>query len=102
MEKIDFRYIASLLKKFGNKYVIVFTLFGIWMVSCDENDLFSRLSYNKKIRKLNQEITYYEKEMDRCRTQKIELESSDENLEKFAREQYLMKKSNEDIFIITE
>ena len=30
------------------------------------------------------------------------LKTNNENLEKFAREQYLMKKDNEDIFIIVE
>ena len=31
-----------------------------------------------------------------------ELETDDDNLEKFAREQYLMKKSDEDVFVIVE
>jgi cell division protein FtsB len=86
----------------GNKYGLALILFGAWMVFFEENDLLSRLKYDQKIRKLNNEITYYEKEIAQSNRKMLELQSSSENLEKFAREQYLMKKANEDIFIIED
>ena len=86
----------------GNKYALVLILFGVWMVFFEENDLLSRFKYDQKIRKLNSEITYYEKEIAQSNRKMLELKSSNENLEKFAREQYLMKKANEDIFIIED
>ncbi|MDR1729614.1 MAG: septum formation initiator family protein [Prevotellaceae bacterium] len=97
MREVYFKYIKPV---FGNKYIFAVVLFGVWMTFFDENDLLSRFNYDQKIRKLNSEITYYEKEIEQSTRKKIELQSSNENLEKFAREQYLMKKANEDIFII--
>lgn len=97
MRKIYFKYLKPV---FGNKYILVLILFGVWMVSFDENDLISRFKYDQKIKKLNNEIAYYEKEIEQSTRKKEELQLSNETLEKFAREQYLMKKTNEDIFII--
>ena len=98
MRKIYFKLKPVL----GNKYALVLLLFGVWMVFFEENDLLSRIKYDQKIRKLNNEITYYEKEIAQNNRKMLELQSSSENLEKFAREQYLMKKANEDIFIIED
>ena len=82
-----------------NKYVLTLLLAAVWMVFFDENDVLTRLKYDKKIHDLKSEITFYEKEIEVSRAKTLELQSNDKNLEKFAREQYLMKKSNEDIFI---
>ena len=99
MREIFFNYLKPV---FGNKYVLVLVLFGVWMVFFEENDLLSRFQYDRKIRKLNNEIAYYEKEIEQSNRKMVELQSSSENLEKYAREQYLMKKANEDIFIIED
>jgi cell division protein FtsB len=84
----------------GNKYALVLILFGVWMVFFEENDLLSRFKNDQKIRKLNDEIAYYKNEIEESSRKMRELQSNNENLEKFAREEYLMKKANEDIFII--
>jgi cell division protein FtsB len=91
------KYIKPVLT---NKYLLVLVLFGIWITFFDENNLISRYKYDRKIRKLDQEISYYEKEIEQSRRKMLELKSNRENLEKFAREQYLMKEPNEEIFII--
>jgi cell division protein FtsB len=69
------------------------------MVFFDDNNLLTKFKYDQKISKLKQEIAYYQKEKEQSNKKIQELQSSSENLEKFAREQYLMKKSDEDIFI---
>ena len=97
MREIFSKYIKPSL---GNKYILVLVLFGAWMTFFDQNNLLSRVQYDQKIRRLNNEIAYYEREIEQSTQKRIELQSSNENLEKFAREQYLMKKANEDIFII--
>jgi cell division protein FtsB len=84
----------------GNKYALVLILFGVWMVFFEENDLLSRFKNDQKIKHLNKEIAYYENEIKESSRKMLELRSNNENLEKFAREEYLMKKANEDIFII--
>jgi len=97
MREVYLKYIEPI---FGNKYIFVVVLFGVWMTFFDENNLLSRFKYDNKIGKLKNEIEYYEREIEQSTRKKIELQSSNENLEKFAREQYLMKKEKEDIFII--
>ena len=53
-----------------------------------------------KIRQLKGDIEHYQHVIDESNRRLNELRSNSENLEKFAREQYLMKKPNEDIYII--
>jgi len=98
MREVYFKYI----KPFVNKYTVVLVLFGLWITVLDENNLLSRFQSDRKIRKLNNDIAYYEKEIEQSTRKKLELQSSDATLEKFAREQYLMKKADEDIFIIED
>ena len=85
---------------FKNKYFIVGFLFIIWIVFLDENDL---VSLNQQMNKLEekQEI------IDSLKTEILEMEDKLERLnndpkelEKFARENFLMKKDHEDIIII--
>ena len=55
--------------------------------------------FKKEIEELNNIINFYNKEISKDKDTIIELQDSLQ-LEKFAREQYLMKKENEDIYII--
>jgi cell division protein FtsB len=48
------------------------------------------------------EKEYYQQKIEEDRRRIDELKTNTENLEKFAREQYLMKKDNEDIFVIVD
>lgn len=72
------------------------------MIFLDENSLLRSFEYSQKITQLEKEITHYQQVIDDSKQRLNELRSDDENLEKFGREQYLMKKPNEDIYIITE
>lgn len=56
----------------------------------------------RAIHNLENEKEYYQNKIEQDNKKLNELKTNDENLEKFAREQYLMKKSDEDIFIIDE
>ena len=85
---------------FKNKYILVIGFFIVWMFCFEQHDPVTRFRNDSKIRKLKKEIAYYEKEIENNTKKIIELQSSSENLEKFAREQYLMKQANEDIFIL--
>jgi cell division protein FtsB len=51
---------------------------------------------------MEEELKFYQEEIKATKQKKNELQSSDENLEKFAREHYFMKKKSEDIFLIKE
>lgn len=76
------------------------TAFALYALFLDSNSFVKRFYYDMKIRELNKEIDYYRKEINVSKAKFNELNSSRDNLEKFAREQFLMKKKNEDIFLI--
>jgi len=82
-----------------NKYVIVLVIFIIWMFFFDENSLLNHLEFNKEIKKLNTEKEYYQKEIKQDKELIKKLDDKEE-LEKFAREEYHMKKENEEIYLI--
>ncbi len=85
---------------FINKYVLVFTVSFLYMLFLDDHNLLSRWKMDSKIIELNKEYQYYEDEIKDNKLKLDELQNSDEYLEKFAREKYLMKKADEEIFII--
>ncbi|WP_429400550.1 FtsB family cell division protein [Mucilaginibacter lappiensis] len=89
--------LINLLK---NKFFLVTMAFLVWMIFFDKNDLFSQYEYRKQVNKLKQERDFYKKETDQVTKELDELTSNPQKLEKFAREKYLMKKDNEDVFVI--
>lgn len=67
-----------------------------------DNSIIKRIKYEKEIQHLESQIEFYRKKTEIDRTKLDELKSNKENLEKFARENYLMRKDGEDVFIIVE
>ena len=88
--------ILNLLKK---TYVIIIIFFVIWMTFFDTNSLLMHAELDKKIKKLENQKTYYKNEIKKDRTSIKEIES-DSGIEKYAREKLFMKKENEEIFLI--
>ncbi len=85
-----------------NKYVLTTLVFLIWLLLFDQNNLNERRKNTREYNQLLEEKDYYMKKIEEDRKRIQELKTNNENLEKFAREQYLMKKDNEDIFIIVD
>ena len=92
----------KLRKIFLNKYLIVFLMFAVFVTFFDEHSFIHRWQSYRRIVLMKKEMKYYQDEIKTNRQKKNELQSSNENLEKFAREHYYLKKENEDIFIIKE
>jgi len=93
-------------KKLGkillNKYLIVFFAYTVFVTFFDQHSLIYRWQTHQKITQMEKEYKFYQDEIKTNKQKKFELQSSKENLEKFAREHYYMKKENEDIFIVKE
>ena len=85
-----------------NKYVFTALIFLLWLLLFDQNSLSERRKLTRDYNQLLQEKEYYQKKIEEDKKRINELKTNNENLEKFAREQYLMKKDNEDIFVIVE
>lgn len=86
-------------KFFTNIFVMILIPFVIWMVFFDENSYIEHKKFDREIDELESAISFYQKKIEENNTTIKKLQDSLE-LERFAREQYLMKKKNEDIYII--
>lgn len=85
---------------FKYRYLLLFGFFGLWMLFFDSNNVFYRFSIASEVSDLEDSKVLYEKQIADLRRQRTELFGNQVNLEKFAREKYMMKKENEDLFII--
>lgn len=73
-----------------------------WMVFFDDNNIIQQVKISRQLSDIKEKINFYKKETAKVNSEKNLLFSSSNNLERYAREQYKMKKADEDIFIITE
>jgi len=87
------------LKPITNTYLIVLVGFIIWMLFFDAHSLLFHKDLNKEIDELNYQKEHYKNEIEKDK-KAIEALSTEEGIEKAARENYYMKKPNEDIYII--
>lgn len=78
---------------------ILVVLTGMLFLFSDSSML-KRIKYENEIRDLKSQIEYYRNQAETDKMKLHELRSNKENLEKFARENYLMKRENEEVFII--
>lgn len=85
-----------------NKYFITLLIFVLYILFFDQNNLMDRFESMSKLKQLQKDKAYYIEKIQEDTERMNELKTNNENLEKFAREQYLMKKPNEDVFIIVE
>ncbi|TAF45759.1 MAG: septum formation initiator family protein [Sphingobacteriales bacterium] len=93
---------VRLLNLIKNKYFIASLAFLVWMFFFDRNDLIAQFDYRADLEKLKNEKEFYIQEISKVQKDLIALTTNQQKLEKFAREKYLMKKNNEDIFVIVE
>ena len=97
----------SRIKDFYNKYLsrinaywlVTIVFFALTFVMGDSS-LYKRYTYDGKIRSLEKEIKHYQKEIEINSKKLNDLHTDKEGLERFAREEYFMKKPNEDVYII--
>ena len=89
----------SILK---NKYLLTIVGLTIWVIFFDKNDLKTQIELRQDVKQLEDERNYFAKEITEITSDIKELGTNPKTLEKFAREKYLMKRDNEDIFVIVE
>lgn len=84
-----------------NRYVVLGLIAFVWITFLDSKSVVNLISLKSDINQLNEEKDYYLHKIAEDKQKIKELKTNKENLEKFAREQYLMKRKNEDIYILT-
>lgn len=86
-------------KILSNKYVLILILFIIWMLFFDTNSYLIHHELDNDINGLKDNKEFYQEEINKDKVFIKKMEDSNE-IERFAREKYYLKKENEDIFII--
>jgi len=70
------------------------------MIFIDSNDFYTQFKLNNQLNTLEDEKEFYQHKIEEVKQEREQLLTDKDELEKFARENYLMKKESEDLFII--
>ena len=97
--KSTLKLLKNTLKPFRNIFLVVTVIFIVWMLFFDANSWLIHRELNKEIEALNTIKEFYEREI-KSDTKEIKKLQTPQGIEKYARENYNMKKENEDIYII--
>ncbi len=87
-------------KLLKNKYILTLLIFGIWMIFFDQNSYLSQRKINKELNQLEARKKVYINQNELLKVQRENLLGSFDNLEKLAREKYLMKRDDEDVYLV--
>ena len=77
-------------------------IFLIWVTFIDKNNLISQYQDRQVLYELDKEKRYYQSEIQNTQDKLNELKTDNSSIEKFAREKYLMKKENEEIWLVVD
>ena len=95
------KYVLKFIPKpLRNIYVSSTIFFIFWILLIDDYNLLKQRKIQKKIDELNEQKKFYISEIKKDSIELINLKTKKNKQEKFAREKFLMKKENEDLFII--
>jgi len=87
-------------KPLKNKYILTLVFFAFWIIFIDDYNLIKQHKLQKDVDALKTQKEYYNSEITKDSTDLYHLQNTKAEQEKFAREKFLMKKDNEDVFII--
>lgn len=97
---VRLKFTDKIPQVFKNRYILTLTIFLIWVALIDSNSLISRYREMSELRKLKADKEYYIQKIESDKQKIRELRTDNDNLEKFAREQFRMKRPDEDLYIV--
>ena len=89
------------IKILRNKYIISLAAFIVLMLFVDHNDIFVQMDRQKQLNALLISKNFYQQQIDQTKKNLSDLQNNSAALEKYAREKYLLKRDNEDVFVVT-
>ena len=95
MKKL-FKYLGY----FRNFYLVTGVVAGVWMMFFDRYNVLARIETEFRIKRLVADSRFYRKEKGRLEDQRLVLENDLDELERFARERYHMKRESEDLYLL--
>ena len=94
------KFINKIPKPLKNRYIITLVAFTIWIVFIDDYNIIKQQKIKKSINKLEAEKEKYLQDFRKDSITEYYMKYEKKEQEKIAREKYLMKKDNEDIYVI--
>jgi cell division protein DivIC len=94
--------VSMVLGYLKNKYLLSVLVFVVWISFFDRNDLLTQSDRKKELRKLETNAAYYEEQIAGTKKELEQLENDPAVLEKFARENFYLKRPEEQVFIIVD
>jgi cell division protein DivIC len=92
---------AKILPYLSSFYVVVGVIAAVWILFFDRYNFVDRLQTQMRIKELRSDLVFYRAERDNIEETRNMMESDMGEIERFAREKYMMKRDNEDLFLIT-
>jgi len=96
------KYYERIPKPLRNKYILTILFFILWIIFLDDYNLIKQNQLQKEVEELENQKNYYTTQIKKDSTELYNLKNTAEQQEKFAREKFLMKKDNEEVFILRD
>jgi cell division protein DivIC len=93
------RKIFTILK---NKYLVALVLFATIMLFTDHNNFFEQRDRQRQLKELQTKKQYYQQEIEKTQKELADLSNNPAAIEKYAREHFMMKRDNEDVFVVPD
>lgn len=103
LRELNLRPLSGFVRRiFRNFYLAGIAVFAFWMLFLDSNDLINQLRLRFKLSALKREKAFYQEKIEEVKADREQLLTDEEMLETYARERYMMKKPEEELYIIVE
>ena len=100
VKKSKMEGVKKFLKYFRNKYLLTITLFTLYALFLDEQDMFTLIVQKSKLNKIEADQILIDEKLAKT-TKTLKQMNYISELERYAREEKLFKQDDEDIFIIS-
>jgi cell division protein DivIC len=100
MNQPQMKRTRNIISVLSNKYLVALIAFALLMLFFDRNDVFVQIERKKELNDLLASKKFYELEIAKTKKELSDLQNNPAALEKYARENYFMKRDNEDVFIV--
>ena len=95
------RQVTGIISFFRNKYILALTVFAVLMLFIDHNDIFNQLNRKQQLNDLLASKKFSQQQIDQTKKNLADLQNNSAALEKYAREKFLLKRDNEDVFVVS-
>ena len=100
LQTLRMKLLHQIPSLFLNKYLLATALFVLWMLFFDRNDFFTQMQRRKELAEIERSKDYFSKKIAEGKKFSTEMRSNADAIEKFVREKYLMKRDNEDLYLV--